>query len=319
MGKVLITASHYASLCATAKRMLEDAGHEVLLNMSDMPYYSFEQLAPLVTDIDAAIIGMDRWDERIFQLAPRLKVISRFGVGIDNIDLQAAKLRNIKVTNALGQNANAVAELAVGFMFLMLRNLVFQKNELDQGIWTRSVGHDIKGKTIGLIGFGDIAKRVAKKLAGFDVRIITYDLFPDFERARELNAEFVDENQLLMESDIVSIHIPNNAQTYHYMNKERFSRMKPGSYFINTARGALVDTQALFEAIESGHLGCAALDVFEKEPLPHTSKLLNTNRIICTPHTGAETYETYTAVSLCTAQAVVDVLAGKNPTNWVNR
>jgi D-3-phosphoglycerate dehydrogenase len=318
MGKILITASHYAQLCAPAKEMLEKAGHTVVLNKSDMPYYSFEQLRPLVADIDAAIIGMDRWDEEIFALAPRLKAIARFGVGIDNIDLSAARQRGIKVTNALGMNANAVAELAVGYIFDMVRNTIRLNADLSKGVWSRAVGHDLKGKTVGLLGFGDIARRVAKKLSGFEVRILACDLFPNREAAAALGVTLVDEKTLLAESDIVSIHIPSTKETRHYMNRDTFAQMRKGAYFINTARGALVDSEALCDSIEAGHLGGAALDVFETEPLPKESRLIAMDKIICTPHTGAETFETYTAVSLCTAQAVIDVLNGKEPQNWVN-
>jgi D-3-phosphoglycerate dehydrogenase len=298
--------------------MLEREGFEVVLNNSDMPYYSFEQLAPLVGDVDAAIIGMDTWNEAVFVLAPKLKAIARFGVGIDNIDLVAAKRHGIKVSNALGQNANAVAELAVGYMFELLRNLSGISGALRQGVWSRSVGHDIKGKTIGLLGFGDIARRVARKLAGMEVDLIACDLFPNLESAQSLGVRMVDERTLLETSDFVSLHIPNNKQTFHYMDAAKFAMMKQGAWFINTARGALVDTEALCDAVEGGRLGGAAIDVFEKEPLPADSRILRTQGILCTPHTGAETYGTYTAVSVCTAQAVIDVLNGGTPKNWVN-
>jgi len=169
-----------------------------------------------------------------------------------------------------------------------------------------------------LLGFGDIARRVAKKLSGMEVDLVAYDLFPNLEAARTLGVRFVDERTLLESSDIVSLHIPNNKQTYHYMDASKFATMKRGSYFINTARGALVDTEALCDAVSKGPLTGAAIDVFEKEPLPADSRILKTPGILCTPHTGAETYETYTAVSVCTAQAVVDVLNGGTPKNWVN-
>lgn len=319
MGKVLITASHYKTLCKEAKEMLEKAGHTVILNKSDMPYYSFDELKHLVGDIDAAVIGMDIWNENVFAIAPNLKAIARFGVGVDNIDMEAAKKHGIKVTNALGQNANAVAELAVGYMFALSRNIIKLNNALENGEWQRAVGHDLVGKTIGLFGFGDIAKRIAKKISGFDAKVIACDLFPNHELAKKLNVEIVDEKTLLQISDIVSLHIPSTESTFHYMNKERFSMMKKGACFINTARGKIVDTEALCDAVESGHLGGAAVDVYETEPLPKDSRILRVDNIICTPHTGAETYETYTAVSICTAQAVIDVLSGKEPKNWLNK
>ena len=319
MGKVLITASHYETLCSEAKKLLENNGHEVILNKSDMPYYSFEDLKDLVGDIDAAIIGMDNWSEEVFKIAPKLKAIARFGVGVDNIDLNAAKRYGIKVTNARGQNSNAVAELAVGYMFDMLRSVPQLNSDLKKGDWRRFVGHDIMGKTVGLIGFGDIARKVAKKISGFGVRIIACDVFPNMDMAKELGVEIVDEDTVLRESDIVSIHIPSTKETYHYMDQSRFAKMKESSYFINTARGALVDTDALCSAVESGHIAAAAVDVYEKEPLEKGARISSISNIITTPHTGAETYETYSAVSLTTAKAVIDVLDGREPENWINK
>ena len=319
MGKVLITASHYETLCSSAKKLLEDNGHEVILNKSDMPYYSFDDLKELVGDVDAAIIGMDTWNEEVFKISPKLKVIARFGVGVDNIDLNAAKKYGIKVTNARGQNSNAVAELAVAYMLAILRSIPQLNSDLKNGDWRRFVGHDTMGKTVGLIGFGDIARKVAKKISGFGVRIIACDVFPNLDAAKELGVEIVDEDTVLSESDIVSIHIPSIKETFHYMDKERFSKMKQGSYFINTARGALVDTEALCDAVESGHIAAAATDVYENEPLRKGSRIASIPNIITTPHTGAETYETYSAVSLTTAKAVIDVLSGKDPENWINK
>lgn len=319
MGKVLITASHYETLCSSAKKLLEDNGHEVILNKSDMPYYSFDDLKELVGDVDAAIIGMDTWNEEVFKISPKLKVIARFGVGVDNIDLNAAKKYGIKVTNARGQNSNAVAELAVAYMLAILRSVPQLNSDLKNGDWRRFVGHDIMGKTVGLIGFGDIARKVAKKISGFGVRIIACDVFPNLDAAKEIGVKIVDEDTVLSESDIVSIHIPSIKETFHYMGKERFSKMKHGSYFINTARGALVDTEALCDAVESGHIAAAATDVYENEPLRKGSRIASIPNIITTPHTGAETYETYSAVSLTTAKAVIDVLSGKDPENWINK
>lgn len=319
MPKVLVTASHYDVLCVEAKKMLEDKGFQVIQGDGNMPYFSFEELSKIVPDLDAAIVGLDDWTDAVFALAPKLKVVAKFGVGVDNIDLEAAKKRGIKVINARGQNSNAVAELAVGFMIDALRNVSGQYSKLLEGEWMRFLGREIKGKTVGLLGFGDIARKVAKKLSGFDVNIIAYDLFPNETLARELGVEMVSKNEVLKLSDIVSIHIPNTPENYHTMNDEAFAMMKEGAYFINTARGALVDADALCRAVKSGHLSGAATDVYEKEPLKKDDRLLKTDNIICTPHTGAETYDAYVAVSLNTAQGVIDAIEGREPINWLNK
>ncbi|WP_320128643.1 phosphoglycerate dehydrogenase [uncultured Sphaerochaeta sp.] len=319
MGKVLVTASHYKELCSESIKLLEAEGHEVILNSSDMPYYSFEELKKVVPDIDAAIIGMDKWNEAVFDLAKNLKVLARFGVGVDNIDLEKAKEHGIKVVNAVGKNANAVAELAIGQIFSLLRNLPRLNQGLVEGQWLRFVGHEIKGKTIGLLGFGDIARRVAKKLSGFDTRILAYDKFPNEKLATELDVELVSQKYLLENSDLVSIHVPSNKETYHMLDRTIFDSMKVGSYLINTARGAIIDIEALCDAVESGHLAGAAIDVYETEPLPMDARVLRTDNIICTPHTGAETFETYQDISIFCAETVIAVLQGKEPRNWLNK
>ena len=316
---VLITASHYEELCQKAIDLFKANNCELMINQKEMPALSFEELSQVMGNIDGVVLGLDNWTEAVFKLSPRLKVLAKFGVGVDNIDLEAAKKYGIKVVNAKGKNANAVAELAVCFMLDSLRQVSRLNGALKQGQWIRYVGHDISDLTIGLLGFGDIARRVAKKIIGFDVNVIAYDMFPNKEIAKKLNVTLVNKEEVLRTSDILSIHIPCTEDNYHIMNNESFAMMKTGSYFINTARGKLVDTEALCDAVESGHLSGAATDVYETEPLAMDSRILKIPNIITTPHTGAETAEVYNNVSLFTAQAVIDVLDGKNPVNWVNQ
>lgn len=319
MGNILVTASHFQTLCQDAIGLLERSGHHVILNDHDMPYYSFDELAVWAPEIHGAIIGLDRWDEAVFQLAPNLKILARFGVGVDNIDLEAAKHHGVQVVNAAGMNANAVAELGVAMILNCLRGIPQLHQKLAAGEWARAVGHDIQGKTVGLLGFGDIGGRVARKLSGMDVRLLAYDPYPNQEKARSLGVTLADMDTVLSQSDIVSIHMPSIPSTYHVMGREAFRRMKSGSWLINTARGALVDTEALIEAVTCGHLAGAALDVFEQEPLPADAPVLHTPGILCTPHAGAETVETYQNISMMAAQAVIDSLNGLEPKNWLNK
>ena len=318
MGNILITASHFQTLCQKAIHLLESNGHQVILNDHELPYYSFEELAVWAPEIDGAIIGMDQWNEQVFQIAPKLKILARFGVGVDNIDLEAAKRHGIQVVNAAGMNANAVAELAVAMILNCLRGIPELNRKLTDGQWSRAVGRDLLGKTVGLLGFGDIGGRVAKKLSGFEVRLLAYDPYPNREKAAALGVTLTDLDTVLTQSDILSIHMPSIPATRHVMNRETFAKMKPDSYFINTARGALVDTQALVDAVAGGHLAGAAVDVYEQEPLPMGAPIRHTPGIQCIPHAGAETRETYSNISMMTAQAVIDSLSGKEPKNWLN-
>lgn len=319
MGKVLVTSSHWKQLCQEAERLLADAGHEIVLHKGELPHMQFEDIARVIGDIDGAIIGLDDWTEEVYKIAPRLKVIAKFGVGTDNIEKESAKKYGIKVLNAPGINANAVAELTVGLMIDMLRGITTLHTAMTEGRWVRFLGEELEGRTIGLYGFGAIARLVAKKLQNFDVKLIACDLYPDRDVARQYGVEIVSAAEVIRHSDILSIHIPCVPGTVHLFNDETFRNMKQGACLINAARGAIVDTPALLRALESGRISRAALDAFENEPLAADDPLLLSGKVICTPHTGAETKETYRKVSLCVAQGVTDVLAGKEPRYWVNR
>lgn len=320
MGRILVSASHFDTLCQEAWKLLEENGHEVVFDKNRaFPAYSAEELREIIRDIDGAIIGMDAYTDEVFQMAPKLKAVAKFGVGVDNIDLEAAKRRGVKVLNAPGQNANAVAELTVAYILDLLRRIIPTHQALERGEWPRWLGSELKGKTVGLVGFGAIAKLVAKKLSGFDVKVLAFDLYMNEEAAGALGVQPCDLDELIAASDIVSLHIPASEDTYHMFNAERFLRMKKGAYLINAARGGLVDMDALCAALQKGQLAGAALDAFEVEPLPADSEIFRSGNVICTPHIGAETREAYTNVSLCVAQGIVDVLAGRRPTYWVNR
>ncbi|MDD9267137.1 phosphoglycerate dehydrogenase [Paenibacillus sp. GCM10023248] len=314
MRKVLVTATNYSVLCAEAKQMLEEAGCEIIENQVGRPH-TFEELVPLVGDIDGVVAGVDTWDEAVFKLAPKLKGIARFGVGVDNIDLAQAKAYGVKVTNVPAGNANAVAELAVGFILSAMRNISALQQSARRGYWDRRVGEEMAGKTIGLLGFGNIAQMVAKKLQGFDVKLIAFDKFPNAPKAAELQVEMVSSDDVLSRSDVVSMHLPSLKETYHMMNDEAFAKMKPGAIFVNTARGALVDEKALYRALKENKIAGAAIDVYEQEPVSADNPLFELDNLIATPHTAAETVETYRRVSLVTAKALIDIFAGREPDN----
>jgi len=312
--KILVTATNYSVLCAEAKALLESNDCEVIENTFGRPM-TFEELKDRVGDIDGVVAGVDTWNDAVFDLAPKLKVIARFGVGVDNIDIEAARKRGIAVTNATGANANAVAELTMGLIIAAMRSVVPLHISTQKGGWDRFVGHELAGRTVGLLGFGNIARKVARKLTGFDVTVLSYDKYPNREAAKALGVSMVSPDELLARSDVVSMLLPNLPETSNFMNDKTFAAMKDGAYFVNTARGALVDEEALARALTSGKLAGAAIDVYQSEPVSPDNPLFKIDTLITTPHTAAETYESYTAVGNITAQAVVDVFAGKTPTN----
>ena len=249
--KVLVTATNYSTYCSAAKALLEENGVEVIENPYGRPM-TREELLAVIGDIDGVVVGVDTWNEEIFAHAPKLRAMARFGVGVDNIDLAAARAHGIQVTNAKGMNSNPVAELTVGLILSTLRNVPAFNASIREGKWDRFMGRDLAGMTVGLLGFGDIAQRVAKKLSGFDVTVCAYDLYPNLEKARELNVEMASMEEVLRRADVVCMHLPSLPSTHHIMDAETFGMMRDGSYFINTARGALVDETALAQALRSG-------------------------------------------------------------------
>lgn len=312
--KVLVTATNYSTLCAKGKRLLESHDCEIIENTFGRPM-TFDELKERVGDVDAVVAGVDTWNEAVFSIAPRLKVIARFGVGVDNIDVESAREFGIQVCNAAGRNANAVAELTVGLIIAAMRQLPALQQSTREGRWERFVGEELVGRRVGLLGFGNIAQKVAKKLSGFDVELIAYDKYPNLEAAAQLKVRMTGAEEVLSQSDVVCMLLPSLKETQHFMNEKTFALMKDGSYFVNTARGALVDEAALKLALESGKLAAAAIDVYEREPTNAGNPLFALSRIVTTPHTAAETYETYDDIGVFTAQVILDVLAGKRPQN----
>ena len=312
--KILVTATNYSQLCGEAKKLFEDNGCEVIENTLGRPM-TFDELRMRVGDIDGVIAGVDTWNDDVFAIAPKLKVISRFGVGVDNIDIEAARKRGITVTNAAGGNANAVAELTIGLIVAAMRAIPQLHATTRQGAWDRFVGTELFGRTVGLLGFGNIAQKVARKLSGFDVTIIAYDKYPNLEAAAGLGVTMIEADEVIARADVLCMLLPNLPETRRFMNADVFARMKDGAYFVNTARGALVDEAALADALTSGKLSGAAIDVYQHEPSSADNPLFRLDRIVTTPHTAAETYETYTGIGAITATAVLDVLAGRVPKN----
>ena len=256
---------------------------------------------------DALIVrNRSRVDAELLAAAPRLRVVGRLGVGLDNIDLTACAARDIQVIPASGANARAVAEYVMATAMLLLRGAYLSSAEVAAGAWPRarlSEGHEIAGKTLGLVGFGDIGRCTARLAAALGMRVLAHDpMWAQTGAARrELGA-------LLAESDVVSLHVPLTPQTHHLIDAEKLALMRSGAFLVNTARGGVVDEQALAAALRSGQLGGAALDVFEHEPLAAGSPLAGLRNLILTPHVAGVTRESNVRVSTMIAEKVGDFL-----------
>ncbi|MEM1524700.1 MAG: hydroxyacid dehydrogenase [Nitrososphaerales archaeon] len=278
--------------------------------------YTEEELIEKIKDVDAIIVtSREKITKRVIEAANKLKIISKFGAGYENIDIKAATEKNIIVTRTTALNADAVAEFAIGLMLSLLRKIPFAMNHLKSGKWRgeETLGNDLKGKTIGIIGFGAIGSKVAMKLKGFEVRILAYDPYVSNEKAKEIGVQLVNLETLLRESDIVTIHTALTNETRKMIGEKQLKIMKPSAYLINTARGEVIDEKALYYALKENRIAGAALDVFEKEPPSLNNPLFQLNNIIVTPHCAGSTKETRERVLAKAAMNVVNVLEGRLP------
>jgi D-3-phosphoglycerate dehydrogenase len=310
--KVLVGATNYSENCAKGRKLLEENGFEVIENPHQRPLTREEQLE-YISGIYGVSSGNEIWDREILSKAKNLKIISRFGVGYDNIDVQACKEFGITVSIARGLNGAAVANMAVGLILALYKRIPMFDRTTREGKWVRKMGTDLDGKRVGLLGFGDIAQKTAKRLSGFEVELIAYDINWNEEKARELSVARAELDELLATCDVVSCHLPNLPETRGFMDIEKFKKMKPSAIFINTSRGPLVKEEDLYVALKDGVISGAAIDVYNTEPVPTDNPLLSLENIICTPHTAAESYEAFERVGLNTATDIVNYFNGKNP------
>jgi len=314
--KVLVTPTSYAKNDPALRTTLDAAVGEVIYNTTGRPL-SAEELMPLLVNLDGYIAGLDAITGEVIEVASELKVIARYGVGVDAVDLKAARQHGIIVTNTPGANSASVAELAVGLMLSLVRNIPQAVTATQSGEWPRLRGRLLSGKTIGLFGFGSIGKIAAGLLSGFDCYVIAYDPYPDSEIAKHLGAVLVDKDELLSRSDLLSLHCPVLPETEGMVNETFLHKMKPGSFLINTSRGELIDENALYRALTSQHIKGAALDVFREQPPPTDHPLLNCPQVIATPHMGAHTDEATDAMGWGSLNNCLAVLRGEEPENRV--
>ncbi|MBK8986416.1 MAG: phosphoglycerate dehydrogenase [Chloroflexi bacterium] len=307
---VLVTATSYGRSAPHLKRELETAVGRVTYNPTGKPLTS-AQLQELLPDVDGFIAGLDEINAAAIAAAPHLRIIARYGVGINNVDLAAARAQGIVVTNTPGANAASVAELTIGLLLNLLRPIQQAAAETRQGGWPRLPGVSLVGKTVGLVGLGAIGKEVARRLAGFDCTVLAYDVVADADFARRRAITLVTLDDLLAQSDVVSLHVPVLPETRQMVNDAFLRQMKPGAYLINTSRGELVDEAALLDALTNGRLAGAALDAFQQEPPGADNPLLALPQVIPTPHMGAHSDGATNAMGRMALDDCLAVLRGE--------
>lgn len=302
----------YEDMHQAGKQLLAEKAEVLLARSLDE-----NDLMGQVKDVDALIIRANgAVTARLMDAAPRLKVIGRHGVGVDAIDLEAAKERGIVVCNTPAANVESVAEQAVGLMLAVSKQIARADQAIREGRWQvryEYIGQELHSRTLGLIGMGRIGGRVAEicQLA-FKMPVLYYDIVSYLPAEEKLGARKLPLNDVLAQADYVSVHVPLLPATQGLIGREQFGLMKKGAIFINTARGPIVDEAALIEALQSGHLAGAGLDVYDREPVAADNPLLHMENVVLTPHMAAHTEDALRAMSLV-AEDVLRVLEGKQP------
>ena len=297
MSKLVISTSSFDVEGNSSLNHLVNSGMHIVRNSYKRKLTEDEAIELLGEDTIGMIAGIEPLTERVFSSAKNLKVVSRCGAGLDSVELAAAKLHGISVFNTPEAPAQAVAELTMGLMLAALRRICQTDRLLRANEWPRMQGQLFAAQTVGIIGLGHIGKRVARLSQAFDARVIAHD--PHIDPTSH-GVESVSLEELFAEASVISLHVPYTTDTHHLLDAKSFARMKPGSIIINAARGGLIDEAALDEALISGHLGMAALDVFEQEP--YHGPLTKNDRMILTSHIGSLAKESRKCMELEAAE-----------------
>ncbi|ASG86320.1 hydroxyacid dehydrogenase [Salmonella enterica] len=302
-------------IMSEGREYLESRGYE-LINGSGMEE---EDIIRDIPDCDGIIVRLSKMSDRVFAAAKKLKVVARHGAGYDTVDLESAKRHGVIVLNAPIANSMSVAELTFFYMLHCSRNFkLVEEKMLEDYYWAklRTPKVELDGKTIGLIGVGNIGSRVAlKALHGFNMKVIAYDPYKTQQQVPQGVQLTDDFERIFKESDFVSLHCPTTAETSGFVGEKEFSMMKPTAYFINTARGKLVNEKALYHALTSNTIAGAGIDVLQKEPFDPNDPIFKLSNIVIGPHIGAATIEATDRASLHSAIGIDEVLSGKKP-SW---
>lgn len=279
-----------------------------------------------VKDVDALVSHLtDPIDAEVLDAASKLRIVSQYAVGYDNIDLERATKRGIYVTNTPGVLTETVADFTFGLMLAVARRIVEADRYVREGKWKVAwhplmmIGSDVHNRTLGIVGLGRIGSAVARRAKGFGMRILYYDSQRREDLERDLGVEYVDLEKLLEESDFVSLHVPLTPETYHIIGEEQLKKMKPTAFLINTARGKVVDQKALYKALKEGWIAGAGLDVFEEEPIHPDDPLLSLENVVLAPHAASASYETRSRMAEMVAENLIAFLRREVPPNLVNK
>jgi D-3-phosphoglycerate dehydrogenase len=309
--RILIASRSFGPHCPGALERLRQAGCELIANPWGRSPKEDELIAR-IGDIDVLVSGTEPVTARVLEAAAQLRLIAKHGVGYENIDLSAAKQRGVPVALAGGAIADSVADMAFALLIALARHIPQGDRAVKQGGWPRMVGMELRDKTLGVVGLGQIGRQLCLRAAAFGMQLAAYDLYPDERFAERYGVQLLPLEELLRRADIVSLHAPVTATTRHMINGETLALMKAGALLVNTARGELIDEAALYEALKSGKLGGAASDVFAQEP-PGANPLLTLDNFIAAPHSAGQTHDGLRKMGESVAENILRVLRGEEP------
>ncbi len=307
MPKILVTTVPFSTMDSRPIELLKARGFDFEVNPLGRKLKESE-LKEFVKDYDALIAGTEQISKAVLDGASRLKLISRVGIGLDNVDLLTAKSKGIRVAYTPDGPTQAVADLTIGMMLSLLRQVQLSNLQLRRGTWHRFFGRRLGNVTVGLIGVGRIGVEVLERLQSFNPRILVNDIVPKPQLNNRFNIEWVDKETIYKEADVISLHVPLTSKTKGLIGRKELEMMKPDALLVNTARGGIVDEADLYHVLQSGHLGGVALDVFEEEP--YSGPLLEIERCLFTAHMGSMTIDCRNQMELEATEEVVRFFTG---------
>lgn len=261
---------------------------------------------------------MERITQRVIEAAKKVKIIAKHGVGVDNIDVKAATIKGIVISSAVGANSDAVADLTIGLMLSLARDIPFADRSVKEGKWPQIVGSQVNNKVLGIIGLGQIGKKVAKRAFGFDMRILAYDILKDEAFAKEWGITYLTLDEVILGSDFLTIHLSLSPYTFRLIGERELGLMKEGAFLVNISRGDIVDEEALYQVLKNKRIKSAALDLFCEEPPSKGNALLTLDNVITTPHMGGYTFEALNETGMICVRDIINALEGKRPKFIVN-
>lgn len=314
--KVLVTSTSFGKVVKEPVELLKKKGYQITWNELGRPLKE-DEVRERIKGVDAYIAGLDEITAKAIKAADKLKVISKYGAGVDNIDIESATRRKIVVTNTPGTNTEAVADLTFGLILAVAREIPQADRSTKKGEWKKFFGIGIYGKTLGIVGMGEIGKAVVRRAKGFNMRILYWSRRRKLDIEEETGAKYTDFKSVLGEVDFVSLHLALTGETKNIMGENEIKLMKPTAFLINTARGPLINEDALYRCLRDRVIAGAAVDSYSDEP-PQESSLFSLDNIITTPHMGAYTYEALRNMGMTSVENVIDALEGRKPRYVVN-